>query len=236
MSPPQKHTDGDRSSLRACADLSLARSGLWQNPFFEALRAARLSLADFRSAQEQFYFAVAFFSRPMAGLLARSPDYASRIDLLRNVVEEHGGFQLSSSHAETFLAFLQTLGSDPAQVRGQRPSPAVHAFNSVLYSACLLEELEVGIACVSVIEHAFARLSAEIGQAVVAQGWVPREKLLHYALHSELDLQHADELFRLLEPKWDCAEKRELIERGFALGAYAFDRLYRDLQGQVAWS
>lgn len=188
-----------------------------------------MTLESFRVSQEQFYFAVAFFSRPMAGLVARSPDYHSRIDILHNVVEEHGEFSLSQSHAMTFEAFLRSLGSDPERVRKSRPGPAVHAFNSVLYSACLLEELEVGIACVAIIEHAFAELSARIGRDVVARGWVARENLVHYALHAELDHRHADEFFALLDPKWNDPAKRELIERGLALGAHVFDRLYREL-------
>jgi pyrroloquinoline-quinone synthase len=211
------------------ADAVLERSGLWWNPYFVSLADGQMSLEDFRASQEQFYFAVAFFSRPMAGLVARSPDYASRIDILHNVVEEHGDFSLSASHAMTFQAFLASLGCDVRRLHSLRPAPGVHAFNSVLYSACMLEELETGIACIGIIEHAFARLSAQIGREVVARGWVERERLVHYSLHAELDVRHAEEFFQLIEPKWSDPEKRERIERGLELGAYIFDRLYVDL-------
>jgi pyrroloquinoline-quinone synthase len=217
------------SEVAICANRLLARSGIWANPYFEMLRDGRMSLEMFRASQEQFYFAVAFFSRPMAGLVARSPDYASRIDILRNLVEEHGEFRLSHAHASTFEAFLRSIGSDITAVRAARPSPAVHAFNSVLFSACLLEELEVGIACVGTIEYAFAELSARIGSRVVTRGWLGGQDLVHYALHAELDQRHADEFFALLDPKWHDLGKRELIERGVALGAHIFDRLYREL-------
>ena len=192
-----------------------------------------MSLEAFRLSQEQFYFAVAFFSRPMAGLVARLPDYESRVSILQNVVEEHGDFRLAASHASTFGAFLQSLGSDVQSVRDSRPAPAIHAFNSALFSACVLEEIEIGIGCLGIIESAFAELSVRIGNSVVARGWVGRENLVHYALHAELDKRHADEFFALLEPRWDVPEKRELIERGLALGAHIFDRLYRELSGQI---
>jgi pyrroloquinoline-quinone synthase len=113
-------------------------------------------------------------------------------------------------------------------VRSAQAIPAVHAFNSALFSACMLEELEVGTACMGIIEHAFAALSAEIGQAVVERGWVRRDALTHYATHAELDLRHADEFFRLLEPTWNDPRARELGERGLRLGAHVFDRLYRE--------
>jgi pyrroloquinoline-quinone synthase len=155
------------------------------------------------------------------------------LDILRNVVEEHGDFRLSQSHPATFRAFLRSIGSNAESLDDLRPAPAVAAFNSVLYSTCLLEEPEVGVSCIGIIEHAFATLSARIGDDVVKRGWVGSERLVHYALHAELDIRHANEFFLLLEPKWEIPEKRELIERGLALGAYVFDRLYRDLFGAV---
>ena len=228
---PAEPAHAGAPQTRACADNILARSGLYENPYFAQLADGRLSLEEFRASQEQFFFAVAFFSRPMAGLVARSPDYASRIDILHNVVEEHGDFRQPDSHAATFQVFLRSLGVDPERLQTMRPAPAVHAFNSVLYSACLLEELELGIACLGIIEYAFAELSARIGNSVVERGWVTREKLVHYSLHAELDQRHAAEFFLLVEPKWANAGKRELIERGLSLGAYVFDRLYRELCG-----
>ena len=215
--------------VRARADEIIARTGLYENPYFMELAAGRLSLEAFRVSQEQFFFAVAFFSRPMAGLVARSPDYASRIDILHNVVEEHGDFHMASSHAATFQVFLASLGAEPARLKTLRPAPTVHAFNSVLYSACLLEELELGIACLGIIEYAFAELSARIGNGIVDRGWVTRENLVHYTLHAELDQRHAEEFFLLIEPKWGDTAKRELIERGLSLGAHVFDQLYRGL-------
>ena len=145
------------------------------------------------------------------------------------MVEEHGDFQLSSSRVATFQVFPRSLGADPARLRTTRPAPAVHAFNSVLYSACLLEDLETGIVCLGIIEYAFAELSARIGNGVVELGWVTREKLVHHTLHAALDQRHAEKFFLLVEPPWEDAARRERIEGGLSLGAYAFDRLHRGL-------
>lgn len=217
------------SFVKIHADTELMRSGIWENPYFETLRNGTMSHESFRASQEHFYFAVAFFSRPMAGLVARLPDYASRASILHNVVEEHGDFRLSHAHASTFDAFLRSLGSDPERVHALRPVPAVHAFNSVLFSVCLLEEIEIAIGCLGIIEYAFAELSARIGRSVVARGWVQENALVHYTLHAELDKRHAEEFFALVEDQWSDSAKRELIERGLTLGAHIFDRLYREL-------
>jgi len=48
-------------------------------------------------------------------------------------------------------------------------------------------------------------------------------------LHAEIDERHAEEFFAVIEPNWDDPKRRYFIEQGLELGAYVFDRLYRDL-------
>jgi pyrroloquinoline-quinone synthase len=109
------------------------------------------------------------------------------------------------------------------------PSPALRAFNSVLTASSVMDELEVGVACIGIIEHAFAGISAVIGKTVVERGWVSAERLVHYKLHAEIDERHAEEFFAVIEPMWDDERRRYFIEQGLQLGAYIFDRLYRDI-------
>lgn len=213
--------------VTARADAILAKTAILRNPYFEAL-SEEMPLERFRRTQEQFYFAVTFFSRPMAALVARIPDAKARMDILRNLVEEHGEFREESFHQTTFKKFLRSIGStvDPDTLNLW---PALRAFNGVLTASCLLDEIEVGIACMGIIEHAFSGVSGAIGTAVVERGWVKKENLAHYALHSRIDPQHAEEFFALVEPKWDDPGRRYYVEQGLDLGAYVFDRLYRDL-------
>jgi len=107
--------------------------------------------------------------------------------------------------------------------------PALRAFNSVLTASCVLDELEVGVACMGIIEYAFAGISAVIGKAVVQRGWVAADQLVHYKLHAEIDERHAEEFFAVLETLWGDERRRYYIEQGLELGAYIFDRLYRDM-------
>jgi pyrroloquinoline-quinone synthase len=107
--------------------------------------------------------------------------------------------------------------------------PAVHAFNAALIGTCTTDNLETGIACLGIIELAFADVSAMLGQFLVDRGWVSPDRLVHYALHAELDVRHAEDLFAMAEPVFDDPRKRAAIEAGLRLGAHAFERLYRDL-------
>ena len=64
---------------------------------------------------------------------------------------------------------------------------------------------------------------------MVDRGWVASAELVHYKLHAEIDERHAQEFFAVVEPRWSDPQKRYLITQGLELGAYIFDRLYRDL-------
>jgi len=215
--------------VTAAADLTLENSGIRRNPYLKALKDGSMSLDSFRRSQEQFFFAVTFFPRPMAALVGRIPNPKARIDILHNLVEEHGEFNEELFHHTTFQQFLRSIGSDPEKIEAGALAPALRAFNSVLTSACVLDELEVGVACMGIIEYAFAEISATIGQAVVQRGWVRQEKLVHYALHAQIDERHAEEFFAVIEPRWDDPARRYFVEQGLELGAYAFNRLYSDL-------
>jgi pyrroloquinoline-quinone synthase len=211
------------------ADQALARVRIVDNPYLTGLTDGSMSREKFSLTQQQFFFAVTFFSRPMAALVGRIPDPHARVDILHNLVEEHGEFQECAFHHNTFRQFLRGIGSDPTALDEAAVWPELRAFNSVLTAACVLDELEVGIGCMGVIEHAFAGISATIGKAVVERGWVAESQLVHYRLHAEVDERHAEEFFAVVEPRWGDAARRYYIEQGLELGAYAFNRLYLDL-------
>jgi pyrroloquinoline-quinone synthase len=210
------------------ADEILASIRISQNPYFETLCDGQMSLEEFHRTQRQFYFAVDYFSRPMSALLMRLSCPTQRLRILANVVEEHGDFQPAAFHEATFREFLAALGDTRRPERNEMGAP-VHAFNSAIMAACVSDEVEVGIACLGIIEYAFASISARIADAVVKRQWMSEDKLVHYSLHSEIDQQHAADFFHLIKDKWHDRAKRILIEQGLQLGGYVFDRLYRDL-------
>jgi pyrroloquinoline-quinone synthase len=215
--------------VTARAKQVLKSIGIFKNPYFESLRNGSMPLDVFQRSQEQFFFAVTFFPRPMAALVGRIPDPKARLDILHNLVEEHGEFVEAAFHHTTFQQFLRTLGSNPEKLDCMPVAPALRAFNSVLSCACALDELEVGVACMGIIEFAFAPISHLIGQAVVERGWIKPNELVHYALHAEIDERHAEEFFAVIETHWDRPDRRYYIDQGLELGAYIFDQLYRNL-------
>ena len=220
------------SKVAAHAETILRESRMLEGPYFKALKS-RMSLPAFRATQEQFYYAVLFFPRPMAALIGRIVEPAARIDILHNLLEEHGDFRERAFHENTFKCFLASIDGRVPNLKRVPLWPEMRAFNSTLISSCLLDEVEVGVACMGMIERAFADVSAAIGSRVVERGWVPADKLVHYKLHARIDSRHAEEFFRVVEDAWRTPARRYYIDQGLRLGVYVFDRLYRDMALRV---
>ena len=219
----------------------MARSSIMENRYFSAMRDGTLSRDAFVRSQKQFYFAVRYFSRPMAALMARMPDSATRQGLIHNLAEEHGfeddepslaGFDPSVAHDLTFLAFLRTLGVDVREMASEREGPGVRAFNTALMGCCLMERRELAFGCLGVIEYAFADICELIGRKVVENGWISQDDLVHYKLHAQIDKRHAADFFKVVEAAWRD-ERKAAIEDGIILGLYLFNRLYEDLDSPI---
>lgn len=214
----------------ACAESMIQEVDYDSNPFFDALVNEKMTRSEFVLTQEQFYYAVTFFPRPMSALVGRIPEPEQRLDILRNVVEEHGEFDEASFHKTTFEQFLFKLGSDVEALQREPDLwPSVRAFNSALTGSCLMDELEVGIGCLGVIELSFATLSSIIGNAVVARGWLAESELVHYRIHKDIDERHADDFFSIVEPVWNEPQRQYYIRQGLQMGVYLFDQLYEGL-------
>jgi pyrroloquinoline-quinone synthase len=223
-----------------CVGNWTARRPILDNGYFSALKDDSMSRERFVRSQKQFFFAVRYFSRPMAALMARMPDSASRQGLIHNLSEEHGfddeheslpaGFDPSLAHDLTFLAFLRTLGISGAEMAKEREGPEVRVFNNGLMGTCMMERVELAFGCLGVIEYAFADICELIGRKVVERGWIAADELVHYKLHAQIDKRHAADLFKVVDGAWNRdAAARVAVDDGIVLGLHLFNRLYEDL-------
>lgn len=207
-----------------------ARLAPLDNPYFHALRDGSLTREDFVETQLQFAHAVFFFSRPMLVLAGRVSSAQVRLPLLENVRDEHGRGDLSFSHEATFTRFLELLGVPKDELWSRPLWPAVRAFNTVLAGVCTLDDVPTALATLGIIEDLFASISAEIGKAVVARGWLTADALVHYRTHEELDELHAEGFYAPLRARFATEPAlRYQVEQGLELGASVFLTLYRGL-------
>jgi pyrroloquinoline-quinone synthase len=222
---------GHPDRMSELIDAVLDESRFRTNPYFAALRDGTFSKEDFVETQIQFYFAVTFFSRPMAALAAKIPAPELRIEILRNLWEEHGEGNLGGIHGRTFQEFLSRLANVTADEIHERTLwPEIRIFNTTLAGACLLDEYLIGVALLGVIERMFSEISCWLGQSVTERGWISRERMVHYSLHEKLDIKHAQDFFDVLAPAWEeSPDSRYFIEQGLRMGAAVFNGLYDGL-------
>ena len=106
----------------------------------------------------------------------------------------------------------------------------MRAFNGLLTGVCTHDDVPTGVALMGIIEDLFSGISAAIGESIVARGWLGADEIVHYATHEELDVEHADEFYHIIEAYHGASERgRYQVEQGLELGAYVFLRMYRDL-------
>lgn len=212
------------------ADQVLLDSKIFEGTFFQSIYSKAMDLDFFRRTQIDFFYAVDYFSKPMIVLASKLDLHHQRIDILHNIVEEHGDFDSNLYHSETFRVFLRSLGVNTSETfKIKKINPAVDAFNAALVGTAYAKDPLVGIACIGIIEYAFAEISAIIGNYVIDCKWVKKNELVHYGVHAELDKTHAEDFFKLLEPFIHDSEKMDLIYSGLKLGAHIFNELYQQL-------
>lgn len=218
-------------SLNDLIEQVLKDTDYHQNPYFVNLREKTFERSDFVETQIQFFYAVIFFSRPLAALAAKIPTPELRLEVLRNAWEEHGEGSLTQAHGKTFLEFLSRIGGiseEQVYLRGLWAD--VRIFNTTLSGAAVLDDFIIAVGTLGIIERMFSDISAWIGQGVIGNGWLATDEMIHYHLHQELDIKHSEDFFAILDaPFKKSAENRYLIEQGLRLGATLFNNLYLGL-------
>ncbi|MBM4391048.1 MAG: iron-containing redox enzyme family protein [Deltaproteobacteria bacterium] len=212
----------------ALVETTAGRFDWRQNSYVQGLET--ISREDFVETQVQFFWAVTFFSRPMSLLVGKIPRTGQRVEVLRNVWEEHGEGNTRGAHSATFREFLSRLdGLDDEGIEARVLWPELRAFNTTLVGACLLDEWIVGAATLGMIEHMFQGISGAIGRGILARGWLRPEQLVHYDVHEQLDVRHSTDFFRAVASGIGKSTDDYYVEQGLMQGAAAFLGLYDGL-------
>lgn len=217
--------------LLAYAQQKMRDANLLKNPYFETLRNGHMSREQFCHTQEIYYYTVDFLPKPMANLVARVPSGHDRIYILNGIIAEYGDLESENTSPAIFKAFLKKLGSDLKYVDHSKILPACsHTFHHVLLASSHFDDLEFALGLMGCLNYAFSDISAWIGQTLIERNWVEEKDLIYYRTQdSQPDLQTAETLLSIIEPKWHAKETQELIAQSFDFAIYNLDNYYREL-------
>lgn len=174
--------------------------------------------SEYLRSQIPFFFAVQAFPRFLAKLVSQIETSEDRLLVVENLWEEHGHGSQNHFHTETFKEFLTALGWD-----GQyQQNPWVQEW----IANVLNKDMSAGAyaAYLSGIEYAYAPISKTIADHVKTLDLVSKQ--IHYAVHSELDWIHGDELLTVGE---HLENDDNVIKEAFNKGQDEFLELYNHL-------
>jgi pyrroloquinoline-quinone synthase len=226
------------ADLKDVLETEIASLNLEDHRYFSGLINGKISREAFLESQIQFAYLVRFFSRPMASMVANIPDDIKRMAIVDNLWEEHGKGNPDKIHGKTIVTLIDRLGGDINVLNNSNNvSPSIEIFNIALKGIANFEDYRISASVFGGIERTFVNVSSLICQAIIERGWLPAEQITHYALHKELDIQHAEDFLLVVQDDWvNDKSTRPMIRRGIRLGAALFTRVYSDFADHIAAS
>ncbi|MBD2494473.1 TenA family transcriptional regulator [Nostoc sp. FACHB-280] len=174
---------------------------LWNHQFLRRCRTENLSLESIQILAVQMYKFSKEFNRILAKILSCCHDEAAQIVILENLFDEMGQGDLSQSHPELFRRFTRAIGIDDHTLTALPTTPETQALIETYlripaqygYLAAL------GAVCYA-SEGIVSSLYTQLYRGIVDSTPLPKESLIFFELHIDVDDSHAAKLAAVIEP------------------------------------
>lgn len=203
------------------------------HPFFVALNKGEISKDEFLETQLEFSHLVKYFNRPMALVVANIPDDIKRMAIVDNLWEEHGQGVPEKIHGRTIRTLIERLGGDLSEIDDSNLTTNIKIFNQALRGVAAFESYQFATAVFGGIERSFVDISTQICNGIVNNGWLPLERVTHYALHKEIDIKHAEDFLIVSNDEWDKESQQKAIKSGIEFGANLFLNVYTNFYNEI---
>jgi pyrroloquinoline-quinone synthase len=207
---------------------------LWDHPFLARCRTGQLTLPEVQILAVQMYKFSKEFNRILASILSRCPDENAQLVILDNLFDEMGQGDLGQAHPELFRRFTRTIGiaDETLAVAATAPEtlnmittyldiPHQYGYLAALGAVCFASE---GIV---------SSLYSQLYQGIVGAAPLPRESLIFFEVHIDVDDSHAANLARLLEPRVTTQEQTAAINQAILKAMDARVQFFDGIQRKV---
>jgi pyrroloquinoline quinone (PQQ) biosynthesis protein C len=219
----------EQSTVIAAAAYVARTYDFERHPYFVWMRDPETTLAEFRDTQIPYKHYVENFSRSLGAVLARVSAMRERLStVFENVLEEHGHGQLHKTHEATFAGYLRAIGVPESRVETPCPTNIAYAYESLL-DFCLAHSAEEGAAAIGIVEYTHIHIAGMIRRTVHDRFWGDVDAQYHYSLHEKLDIQHAQDLFKVCDPHWTDRPARERIAYAMLIGVHSWWTLFESM-------
>ncbi len=198
-------------------------------PFFMSLLNGTMDKEQFKETQINFLDAVEFFSKPMFIISSKLDTYEDRCRIIENILDEHGNGEIGNAHGNTFRQYLVSLGVTEKQINNRKPNKAVLEFNKTLIKCSTKKSTMRSIAMMGIIEERYSKISATVVREILNKKWISKDRLYHYSLHAELDVEHAQGFYNIIKGGWKNINSKKEIKKGLTLGNSMILNLYNGI-------
>lgn len=184
-----------------------ANHPLWNHEFLIRCRTTQLTLAEVQILAVQMYKFSKEFNRILAGILSRCPDDSAQQVILENLFDEMGQGDPTLAHPELFRQFTRALGIDDATLSSLPTAPETcHLIDTYLNLPHQYSYLAaLGAVCFAsegIVNTLYTQLQRGIAEAAA----LPKEALIFFDVHIDVDDSHAAHLAALIEPRITTTE------------------------------
>ena len=202
-----------------------SRDVFFQGAYFERLSKGLFTIEELAETQKPFFFAVARWSNFFLRLASRTHSLPLKKALVENVMDEISLDHDSPNapcHEESFTELLKHLGAKVPE----SPVPQVQWFLDAVDEICNDWSVRDAGIFLATIELVFADVSSFLATELMKL--TKSTNIPHYAVHENLDVTHAKELFDAVDKaglQRTCGEV-SVIRHAIA----TFSQLYDDLE------
>jgi pyrroloquinoline-quinone synthase len=175
---------------------------LWSHPFLMRCRSNELTLPEVQILAVQMYKFSKEFNRILASILSYCPDDQAQWVILENLFDEMGQGDLSQAHPELFRRFTRAIGINDDELHAIPTEPEtdvlIKTYLGLAHQYDYLSALgAVCFASEGIVNSLYSQLYCGIQGAAP----LPKEALIFFEVHINVDDSHAAKLAALIEPR-----------------------------------
>jgi len=191
---------------------------LWNHDFLRRCRTGNLYLSDIQILAVQMYKFSKEFNRILASILSCCPDEVVQLVILENLFDEMGQGDTNKSHPELFRRFTRALGIDDNTLTKLPTAPETRAlietYLRIPHQYGYLAAL--GAVCYA-SEGIVSSLYTQLYNGIVGAAPLPKESLVFFEVHIDVDDSHAAKLAEVIEPRIAMSEEDSDIKVKLAI-------------------
>lgn len=211
-----------------------ANHPLWNHEFLHRCQTGDLFLPDIQILAVQMYKFSKEFNRILAGILSCCPDENAQLVILENLFDEMGQGNINQFHPELFRRFTRALGIDDDTLAALPTAPETQALIETYLKIPHDYGYLAALAAVCYASEGIVNsLYTQLYKGILGATPLPKESLIFFEVHIDVDDSHAAKLEAVIEPYINMIEDNVQIKLAITEAMDARMEFFNGIQRQI---